>query len=242
MYSCSKADNTFQHVPFCQNLTLCTLKPQCGLLEGSCMVLSTWLLPVALTIASTVTESHQASVVWSKTKLLTESWETDCCCKKQYKPTTTTMKQPRYWTAFKFINAPGHGSNWGERNESTKLFNEHDAMCMQCEDEQCRLFHLNPCTSTLHFGLHQVNWTLVQQSTRKTQEHIINVFFFVNVFRLEGVVLCEGGSLVRVKRASINFAWSIQRLCSRLVHLLLNIKIHTKFSSCIQKSHLSPVL
>ena len=120
------------------------VKPQCGSLEGSCMVLSTWLLPVALTIASIVTESHQASVVWSKTKLLTESWETDCCCKKQYKPTTTTMKQPRYWTAFKFINAPGHGSNWGERNESTKLFNEHDAMCMQCEDEQWRLFHLNP--------------------------------------------------------------------------------------------------
>ena len=87
--------------------------------EGKLHVLSTWLLPVALIIAcrrlpvlqnNILCILHQALAVWSKKQLLTESRETECCCKKRYKPTNTTLKQPRYWVAFKFINVSEHES------------------------------------------------------------------------------------------------------------------------------------
>ena len=71
-----KADYTFQYVPFCQKLyivyvLLRTWSHSAGYLKVAawCM-LSIWLLPVALTIASIVTESYQASVVWSNKKVV----------------------------------------------------------------------------------------------------------------------------------------------------------------------------
>ena len=139
-----KADNTFQYVPFCQKLNILyvllrTWSHSAGYLKVAawCM-LSTWLLPVALTIASIVTESHQASVVWSNKKVV--DWELRDCCKKQ--PTKTTLKQLRYWAAFKFINAPEHGSD--EEHQTPQWTWWHVHAIHSCEDERCRLFHLNP--------------------------------------------------------------------------------------------------
>ena len=65
-------------------------------------------------------------------------------------------------------------------------------------------------------------------------------FFFAHVFRLEGVVLCEGGSLVCGKIASICLKYT--KTVQQVGAILLNIKIHTKFSQCIQRSHLLLVL